>query len=227
MKLGNRLQLLASKIPKSSTVIDIGTDHAYLPIFLIKKGISQRVIATEILHGPYERAQENIKKAGLQDFIELRLGSGFKTVKPGEGDVAVVAGMGAMTIINIINESMEAADSFKRLIFQPMRNRAQLRKYLFTTGYLIIDEDVALEDKKFYEIIVAKKAHLVPFDEIDIIVGPVLRYKKTPVVLEYINYRMNILQNLIEGLKTSNSEAGRRAVLKHEKQLKALREVIK
>ena len=135
--------------------------------------------------------------------------------------------MGAMTIINIINESMEAADSFKRLIFQPMRNRAQLRKYLFTTGYLIIDEDVALEDKKFYEIIVAKKAHLVPFDEIDIIVGPVLRYKKTPVVLEYINYRMNILQNLIEGLKTSNSEAGRRAVLKHEKQLKALREVIK
>jgi tRNA (adenine22-N1)-methyltransferase len=227
MKLGNRLQLIASKIPKGLTIIDIGTDHAYLPIYLINKGISQKVIATEINQGPYEKAQENIKKAGLQNFIELRQGSGFKPVKPKEGDIAVVAGMGAATIVDIIKESRHAADSFKSLILQPMRNQAELRKYLYATGYEIIDEDVARDENKFYEVIVARKAHLAHFDEIDIIVGPVLRKKKTPVAMEYLNYRIKVLQNLIEDLKAFNSEAVRRAVLKHEKQLMALREVVK
>lgn len=227
MKLGNRLQLIASKIQKNITVVDIGTDHAYLPIYLISEGISKEVIATEILPGPYKTARENINRARLQDFIDLRLGAGFEPVRPGEGGMAVIAGMGAMTIIDIINESRQTADSFKRLILQPMQNRAKLRKYLLTTGYHIIDEDVAVEDNKFYEIIVAKKARRVPFDEIDIMVGPILRYKRTPAVLEYMKYRMKILQNIIDGLKTSDSEAGRRAVLKHKKQLEALREVVK
>jgi tRNA (adenine22-N1)-methyltransferase len=229
MKLGKRLKLIASKISKNFTIVDIGTDHAYLPIYLISKGITKRVIATEILPGPYNKAQENIKKAGLQDFIELRLGSGLKPVRPKEGNIAVIAGMGAMTIINILNESKETAYSFKKLIFQPMRNRAELRKYLLTTGYEIIDEDVAVEDKKYYEIIVARKtqALLDSFDEIDVIVGPVLRKKRTPVVVEYIQHRMTILQNLIKSLNASNSEAGRRALIKHENHLKALREVLK
>lgn len=227
MKLGERLQLITSKIEKGFTVVDIGTDHAYLPIYLVQEGISQRVIATELLFGPYEKAQENIKKAGLQDFIDLRLGSGLRPVKLGEGDIAVVAGMGAITIINIIKESKEIADSFKKLILQPMRNQAKLREHLLTIGYQIIDEDVAFEANKFYEIIVAKKANLKSFDEIDILVGPMLRHKKTSVVYEYINHRIKVLQNVIEGLQTTNSQAGKIALLEHKKQLKALKEVIK
>jgi tRNA (adenine22-N1)-methyltransferase len=229
MKFGKRLELIASKISKNHTVIDIGTDHAYLPIYLINEGISRKVIATEILPGPYGRARENIKKVGLEGFIELRLGSGFNPIKPKEGDIAVIAGMGAMTIKNILNESREKVCFFKKLILQPMRNQEKLRKYLLTTGYEIIDEDVAFEDKKYYEITVVKKAqkHLDPFDEIDVLVGPVMSKKRTPVVIEYINHRMKILQNLIESLNASNSEVGQRALKKYENQLKALREVVK
>ncbi|NLZ51991.1 MAG: SAM-dependent methyltransferase [Thermoanaerobacteraceae bacterium] len=227
MKLGNRLQMIASKIEKGSTVVDIGTDHAYLPIYLVNEGISQKVIATEILSGPYEKARENIRKSGHQDFIDLRFGSGLKPIKPGEGDIAVAAGMGAISIINIIDESRETADSFKKIILQPMRNQAKLREYLFTIGYQIIDEDVAMEAKKFYEIIVAKRANLKRFDEIDILVGPVLRYKRISVVYEYINHRIRILQKVIESLKNTNSRAGKIALLECERQIKALKEAIK
>lgn len=227
MKLGNRLQTITSKIPKGLTVVDVGTDHAYLPIYLVNKGISKKVIATEILPGPYRKAQKNITKAGLQDFIDLRLGPGFNTINPAEADIAVIAGMGAMTIINIINESRQVADSVEKLILQPMKNPAELRKYLFKIGYKIIDEDVTWEDDKFYEIIVVRKANLSPFDETDIIVGPVIRNKKNPVIIEYINYRINILQGIIKDLKVSDTKACQKAVLKYEKLLKTLEEVIK
>jgi len=219
--------MIVSKIEKGFTVVDVGTDHAYLPLYLVNQGISQKVIATEILSGPYEKAQENIIKSGHQDFIELRLGSGLKPIKPGEVDIAVVAGMGAITIINIIDESRETADSFKKLILQPMRNQAKLREYLFTIGYQIIDEDVAMEANKFYEIIVTQKSNLTSFDEIDILVGPRLRHKKTPVINEYINYRIKMLQRVIDDLKTANSRAGRRALLERKKQIQVLKEVIK
>lgn len=227
MNLGNRLQLVVSKIPMGFKVIDIGTDHAYIPIYLIKNGISPSVIATEIRQGPYKKAQENIIRAGLQDSIELRLGPGFKPVKFGEGDIALVAGMGAMTIIDIIDGSRKIADSLNRLILQPMTNHAKLRKYLFTTGYQIFDEDVAREGNKFYEIIIAKRATVGSFDEKDIIVGPVLRSKRTQKVIEYFNYRIRSLQDLIDILKTSDTEASRKALLKYQKRLQTLMEVVK
>jgi len=227
MKLANRLKIIGSMIEKGSTVVDIGSDHAYLPIYLVKEGISQRVIATEILSGPFERARENIKKSCYQDFIQLRYGSGLKPIKPGEVDVAVIAGMGANTMINIIEESRETVDSLKKLILQPMCNQARLRKHLFQRAYTIIDEDVAMDANKYYEIIVAQKASIVAFDEIDILVGPVLRCKKTPVVEEYIHYRIKKLQKILETLEASNSRAGEIALLERKRELQALKEVIK
>jgi len=225
MKLGNRLQLIASKIEKGSTVVDIGTDHAHLPIYLVNKGLSKKVIATEILSGPFEKAWKNIKKFGCQNYIDLRLGSGLKPIKPGEGDIAVIAGMGAINIVQIISESRETADSFKKLILQPMRNQAKLREFLLTAGYQIIDEDVTMEANKFYEVIVAKKGIRKAFDEIDILVGPVLRNKKSSVIYEYINYRIRKLENIIRGLEISRS--GKKLILEQKKHLDALKEVLR
>jgi len=227
MKLGNRLKMIASKIEIGSTVADIGSDHAHLPIYLVQEGISPKVIATEILLGPYKRAQTNIQKSAYQNLIHLRLGSGFKPIEPGEADVAVIAGMGALTIISIIDEARNVSDSFKKLILQPMRDQAKLREYLFKIGYQIIDEDVAIESNKYYEIIVTKGAGLIHFDEIDILVGPVLRRKKTPIIKEYINYRINKLQKVIEALEKANSRAGRIALLERKKEVIALKEVMK
>ena len=155
------------------------------------------------------------------------MGSGFKPIKPREGDIAVVAGMGGTTIAKIIDESKEIADSFKKLILQPMQNQAKLREYLLTTGYQIIDENVAIEDNRFYEIIVAKKGIFKAFDEIDVLVGPVLRNKKTSVISEYINHRIEIIQKIIQRLKATDSKTGKAALEEHRKQMEALKEVIK
>jgi len=227
MLLGNRLKTIASKIDKGFIVADIGTDHAHLPIFLISEGISKKVIATEILPCPYKRAQQNIKKSGYQDFIEIRFGSGFKPIKAGEADVAVIAGMGANTIIDIIEESRETANSFKKLILQPMRYQPKLREYLFTIGYRIVDEDVVQEADKYYEIIVTRRANVTCYDEIDLFVGPVLRHKKTSVIKDYINYRIEKLQKVIDTLNTANSRAAQIALLERQKEVRALKEALK
>ncbi|HHX24639.1 MAG TPA: SAM-dependent methyltransferase [Thermoanaerobacterales bacterium] len=227
MNLSKRLQVVASKIKKGSKVADIGTDHAYLPIYIINKSICKRVIATEVRRGPYERALENIKKACLDDFIELRLGSGLKPIEPNETDIAVIAGMGGETILNILAESKRTADSLERLILQPMTNQANLRKYLLTAGYTIFDEDVAIENNKFYEVLVARKSKVEFFDDIDITIGPVLRYKRTLEIQKYLEYRMRVLTDIVESLKEKNTETSCKAVEKHERLLKIITEVLK
>jgi len=227
MRLGNRLMTIAAKIEKGMAVADIGTDHAQLPIYLVTEGISKRVIATDIITGPYERARENIEKFCLQDFIQLRLGPGLTPIKAGEADVAVIAGMGGLTIINIIDESRDIADSFKKLILQPMRHQAKLREFLFSIGYQITDEDVAVEGNRFYEIMVVQKAGEVPCDEIDVLVGPVLRHKKTPEVYKYFCSRIEKLQAIIRALDTVSSPAGKKSLLELSKEFQALKEVMK
>ena len=135
--------------------------------------------------------------------------------------------MGGITIANIIQESRQVADLLNRVILQPMSSKSELRKYLLSVGYKIIDEDVAREDDNYYEVIVAKKADYAYFDKTDILVGPVLRYKKTPVILDYIKLRIQKLENIVEILKRSNTEASRKAIFKCQDRLKVLMEVIK
>ncbi|MGI6425444.1 MAG: tRNA (adenine(22)-N(1))-methyltransferase, partial [Tepidanaerobacteraceae bacterium] len=181
----------------------------------------------EVRRGPYERALENIKKAFLDDFIELRLGSGLKPIEPHEADIAVIAGMGGETILDILAESKKTAYSLERIILQPMTNQADLRKYLLTAGYTIFDEDVAIENNKFYEVLVAGKSKVKSFDDIDINIGPVLRYKRTLEIQKYLEYRMRVLTDIVEGLKEKNTETSRKAVEKHERLLKFITEVLK
>ncbi|WP_422444171.1 tRNA (adenine(22)-N(1))-methyltransferase [Thermoanaerobacterium sp. DL9XJH110] len=226
MELGKRLQTVASLVPKGHVVADIGTDHAHLPIYLITKGISPKVIATEIRCGPYKKALENIKKAGLQKVIELRLGAGLKPISPGEARTAVISGMGGEAIIEIIKESREVALSLDFLILQPMRNQANLRRELFQMGFKIENENVIAEGKRFYEVLVARKACQGRYDEIDVVVGPVLRLQKNSTVTDYIKERISRLESLIELLKKMETEAGRAALEKYQKELNILREVI-
>ncbi|MDN5300774.1 MAG: tRNA (adenine22-N1)-methyltransferase [Thermoanaerobacteraceae bacterium] len=224
--LNDRLLLIAGMIPRGHAVADIGTDHAYLPIYLIKEGISTRVIATEITQGPFKRALENVKKAGLEDFIELRHGPGLKPLAPGEVQTAVIAGMGGDTIAGIIRDSRPVAGSMKLMLLQPMRNQPELRRQLFSMGFKIIDEDIAVEDSRFYEIIAARRQSPGPFDDIDIAVGPVLRKKKTPIVYEYIQHKIEILESLINPLKTINTASGQKALAQYQRELEIWKEVL-
>ncbi|MDV3429601.1 MAG: class I SAM-dependent methyltransferase, partial [Bacillota bacterium] len=152
MDISKRLIAIADKVDKCETVLDIGTDHGYIPIYLIKNKICNKVIASDINKGPLKKAAENIKSNHM-DGIELRLGSGFNVVKQGEADAAVLAGMGGHLIKDLI---LEREDIFKKLeyaVFQPVQNPDVLRKFIINKGYTILDEDLVFDESIFYEII--------------------------------------------------------------------------
>ncbi len=147
-------------IDKDVVVADIGTDHAYLPIYLVQNGAVSRAIASDIKSGPLAVARQNVAKQSLEEQIELRLGGGLSPYQMGEVDVFVIAGMGGHTIADILAADERLARSAHYLILQPMQNRHFLRSWLYEYGYGIDCEVIAREGNKFYHILKARSQNL-------------------------------------------------------------------
>lgn len=147
---------------KGNTVADIGTDHAYVPVRLIEDGRAKRVIASDIRTGPVEAARRTVEKHGMSEKIEIRKGGGISVIEENEADVIIIAGMGGALISDIINENIKTAEN-ATLVLQPMNNQYELRKYLHANGFSIIEEDIAVEGFKVYNIMVVKKGHQEKF----------------------------------------------------------------
>lgn len=145
-----RLEMILRHI-RGKKCADIGTDHAYVPIRLFQAGI--KVIATDIMPGPLKIAAENVTKQGAD--IELRLGGGLSPINKGEVDTVIIAGMGGEMIEKIISEDFEKAKDLC-LVLQPMNRQYELRGYLLKNGFNIIEEDLAIEGFKVYNLIVAE-----------------------------------------------------------------------
>ncbi len=139
------------------TIADIGTDHAYIPIYLAENGLINHAIACDIKKGPLKIAKKNIEKYGFSDIIEPRLGAGFAPLEIGEAETAVIAGMGGEMIINILSENLLKSYSFKEIILQPMNCQAELRQWLSEHNFEIILEDLSCEGFKVYNLIKVKK----------------------------------------------------------------------
>lgn len=157
-----RLETIIKHINGKITA-DIGTDHAYIPIYLIENGLADHVIASDVKEGPVSIARDNIKNHGLSDKIEVRLGSGLSVLKQGEADTIIIAGMGGILISEIIDEDIKIAKASK-LILQPMNAQYELRKYLLSNGFKITDEDISIEGHKVYNIITAENGHQEKFE---------------------------------------------------------------
>ncbi len=149
-----RLKCIADRV-KGNIAADIGTDHAYIPIYLIENGIVSRVISSDVRQGPLNIAEENIKKHNLSDKIETRLGDGLSVLKEGEADTVIIAGMGGQLICDIIETNINIARKSK-LVLQPMNSQYELRKYLIEKNFKITNEDIAVEGFKVYNIIDAE-----------------------------------------------------------------------
>ena len=144
-------------------IADIGTDHAYIPIFLTENYLADKVIATDINEGPLFIACENINKKNLEEKIETRLGGGLSVIGEGEVDEIIIAGMGGILISEIIDNDINIAKN-SRLILQPMNAQYELRKYLLSHGFKIISEDISVEGFKVYNIIIAESGEMKPFE---------------------------------------------------------------
>ena len=155
MVLSDRLQAVASLVTAGHRVADIGTDHAYIPIYLLQEGLAESAIAMDVNEGPLKKAEEHVKENGMEGKIRLRLSDGFEKLEPFEADTAVIAGMGGPLMIRILSAYPEVTRSMKELVLQPQSEIAKVRAFLLEEGFLFIQEDMVKDDGKYYPMMKA------------------------------------------------------------------------
>lgn len=156
MNLSERLLTIANMIEKGETVADIGTDHGYLPIYLLLEEISPSVILADISRGSLAKAKENCAEYLCGQTVSFREGDGLEVLDPGEVDAVVLAGVGGLLTIEILDWNLAKSLSYKKLILQPRNNGGALRKYLCTHGFSIEELRIVPEGNRFSEIMLVK-----------------------------------------------------------------------
>ena len=213
MELSKRLTAVAGLVTEGASVADIGTDHGYIPIYLIEQNLSPKVIAMDINKGPLERARIHIAGYGMSDRIETRLSDGLAAVKPKEVEEMIVAGMGGGLVIHILNEDPAKTRSLKELVLQPQSELAKVRRYLEEHRFRIVAEDMVEEDGKYYpmmKVIPTEQKGLyvegVPAAEEELEYGKYLLEKGHPVMGEYLKKELSVNQGVYEKLRVQESE---------------------
>lgn len=165
--LGPRLSLVASYVPELAKLGDIGTDHAYLPIFLWEQTRIARAIAVDIHEGPYQSAREAINRRGLDQWIDVRFGDGLKPIQPGEVDTLTLAGMGGNTMLEIFEARPDVLAQVNTLILQPQGAEGKVRKALLNAGWLLQDEALTTEEGRIYGVMVYSRQRGKAFEEFE------------------------------------------------------------
>lgn len=151
----SRLVLAAELLEYADSVADIGTDHAFLPIYLINNNMAKKVIACDIAEGPLSVAKKNVIKSGVADKVLLRLANGLEGVSPDECDAVTITGMGGETISEIIAGAPWLCEKKQTLILQPMTSDDKLREFLVENGFEIILEKAVFSNGRVYTVIKA------------------------------------------------------------------------
>lgn len=173
-KLTPRLSLVSSFVRGGSKVADIGTDHAYLPVWLVNSGVSPSAAASDINEGPLKRARLTASEFNASGKISFCLADGLDGIDPALADDIIIAGMGGELIARIISNCKWIKDKAKHLILQPMTAQEELHKYLYENGFKILKEDVACEKcgRKLYLAMSAVfTGEKQKYDEISLICG--------------------------------------------------------
>ncbi len=204
--LSKRMQAVADMVTKGSRACDVGCDHGYVPIYLVRQGISPAVLAMDINKGPLLKAREHVTGAGLGEYITLRLSDGLERYRPGEAETLICAGMGGRLIQKILERSPHKTADFKELILQPQSEVHLFRKSLKKMGYSIDREDMILEDGKFYPVIKAVPGRQGEgiqeqgFGDVGDCFGPKLLETKHPVLILYLQREWESCTRLKESL---------------------------
>ena len=207
MKISKRLNLIINEI-KNNNIIDIGSDHAYIPIVALKKNIIFNAIASDIRKGPLEIAKKNIIDNGYEKKIKTVLSDGFENeifdnIFEKEKITGIIAGMGGLIICKIIDCLDKKLFNMTQLILQPQNNIYYVRKKLHRVGFMIQDENFFCEQKKFYNIIIACRGKDNFYSECDYAVGKILLARKNNDLHDYLLKRIIKLSRI----KNFNDEA--------------------
>ena len=183
MKINDRLKKIGDLVEANSFCLDVGCDHAFLDIYLVKKKKNIKAIASDVAKGPVEAAKENIKKEGLEGKIEVRLGDGLDTYSD-EVDTIIISGMGGRNMIGIFKRNLEVLKKIDTIIVSPNNYQVDLKKFLVKYGFYIDDEEFVKDKKIIYQIIKLKKGHK-RYSKKEYFFGPVFLQKKDILFEEY------------------------------------------
>lgn len=210
MELSKRLAAVAALVPEGACVADIGTDHGYVPIFLVEQGIVRKAVAMDINRGPLEHARMHIAESRLSDRIETRLSDGLEKLNVGEADTVIAAGMGGGLMIRILDEGREIIDSVKVCILQPQSEIVKVRRYLQEQGLVIVREDMVEEDGKYYPMMQVIHGEGECYEEYEYIYGKQLLRTCHPVLKKYLLREQGLKESIIRKLSVhSGSERTR------------------
>lgn len=218
------MKAVASMVTAGNVLADVGTDHGYVPIALVQRKKIPRAIAMDINKGPLQRACEHIAEFRLEDYIETRLSDGVAKLEVGEVDTILVAGMGGELVIHILSEGKEVCRSAKELVLQPQSELEKVRKYLRENKYKLVDEDMIIEDGKYYPMM-----KVVPVEEDvfwDVIPDEAIRacYMYGPLLLKNGNpslrkFLVNQHKQLTKILKELEKQPESQAIINRKKEV--------
>lgn len=229
MKLTPRLQAIVGKVPPGSRVADIGTDHAYIPVYLLMNRLCSSVIATDNRPGPLLAAEETLELFGLSKIAELRLGNGLAALREQDAvDTIIIAGLGGETIAAILQAGIELIKTSDiLLLLQPMTAASLLRKWLGENGFAITEEDIAEEEGDYYEVIVARwTGETNVIEEKLLATGPKLVAAKHPLLRPMLSQRLERLETAIAAAKKSASPLAKDRAAELEEQAEWLIQVL-
>ena len=206
MKLPPRLLKVAEFIPPGRVVADIGTDHALLPLHLLESGRARKVIAVEVGAKPYAQARGNLEQHPLGERVELRLGDGLQALSQSDGaGVAVIAGMGGGTIRKILSQRPPDLDkTLEFFILQPMSRPRELRAWLPEGGFSILDEALAKDEGRIYEVFLAVIGTAPPRAGLPF--GLKLLENRDPHLKEYLEVKIRKTRVVLDSLARSRRE---------------------
>ena len=198
MELSARLKAVAGMVTKGNRVCDVGCDHGYISIYLVKNGVSPYVYAMDVNKGPLLRAKEHILDYGYTDKIETILSDGLVALGDRESDALVCAGMGGKLIIKILTDGMEQVLKMRELVLQPQSEIHLVREYLRKQGFYIDKEDIIFEDGKYYPMmhVIIESENQNEDNPVFDKFGPCLLKENHPVLKDFLEYTKSTLDEI-------------------------------
>lgn len=204
LQLQPRLALLAEMVPRGCRLADIGTDHGYLPVYLMQRGDIAAAIAADIVEGPLEHARRTAEEYGVEN-IAFRLCDGLSGIAPEEADTLVIAGMGGETVITILESAAWTAAGQHTLLLQPMTKVSELRRWLGVSGFTFTEERLVWDKGYLYPVLrVTGGGRPTILTERQALCGMALQ--SDPLYGDYLAQHAEKLRKAAAGLRRSHRE---------------------
>lgn len=202
--MSKRMCRLASLVTEGNRLADVGTDHGYVPIALVKDKKIPSALAMDVNRGPLARAEEHIRESGLSTYIETRLSDGLDRLCPGEADSVLIAGMGGMLLLRILERGALCLETVKELILQPQSDIYRVREWLKDHQYRVTAEDIVEEDGKYYPMMRAVHGQERRMESEELAYGKTEIQRSPEVLYSYLQAKLGENEKIMEALRRSN-----------------------